>query len=291
MMSYSWNLLDVARIEEINPDKIGLLATDGKVTANRTILRLASSPVHTKLVENPDLTILDMKHHKKATIDSLLHLINGGKITFNEDVSSLAQELEIHLTKSFKVDAPEVPEEQPKDKDPGLMKLKDGRMSCGLCFKKAFERMINAKRHYKNVHMAKGKNILCRAPGCVKKFKSMDYMKVHMLKAHGISAKMIPSISKTKLTKKVLIKHAIKKHSQKMESEKIDVKEESFEFEDSQKMESEKIDVKEEPFEFEDSQKMESERIDVKKEPMLETSLNFFSKNIRFFEHSSNFRK
>ena len=76
-----------------------------------------------------------------------------------------------------------------------------------------------------------------------------------------------------------------------MESEKIDVKEEPFEFEDSQKMESEKIDVKREPFEFEDSQKMESERIDVKKEPMLETSLNFFSKNIRFFEHSSNFRK
>ena len=217
-------MMNLSRLDEI-PDKIGLLARDGMVTANRTILRLVSSPAHTKLLRNPDLTVLDLRHHKKANIDSLLHLINGGKIAFNEDVNNLAEELEIHLTKSFKVDAAEVPEEQPKDKDPGLMKLKDGRMSCGLCFK-AFERMINAKRHYKNVHMAKGKNILCRAPGCVKKFKSMDYMKVHMFTTHGISAKMIPSASKTKLTKKV---------PQKMESEKIDVKEEPFEFKDSKK--------------------------------------------------------
>ena len=212
-------MMNLSRLDEIHPDKIGLLASDGKITMNRAILRLVSSLVHTKLVENPDLTILDMKHHKKASIDSLLHLINGGKIAFNEDVNNLAEELEIFLTKSFKVDAPEVPEEQPKDEDPGLMKLKDGRMSCGLCFK-AFESMRNAKRHYQNVHMAKDKNIPCRAPGCVKKFKSMDYMKVHMFTTHGISAKMIPSASKTKLTKKV---------PQKMESEKIDVKEEPIE--------------------------------------------------------------
>ena len=127
--------MNLSRLDEIHPDKIGLLASDGKITMNRAILRLVSSLVHTKLVENPDLTILDMKHHKKASIDSLLHLINGGKIAFNEDVNNLAEELEIFLTKSFKVDAPEVPEEQPKDEDPGLMKLKDGRMSCGLCFK------------------------------------------------------------------------------------------------------------------------------------------------------------
>ena len=212
-------MMNLSRLDEIHPDKIGLLASDGKITMNRAILRFVSSLVHTKLVENPDLTILDMKHHKKASIDSLLHLINGGKIAFNEDVNNLAEELEIFLTKSFKVDAPEVPEEQPKDEDPGLMKLKDGRMSCGLCFK-AFESMRNAKRHYQNVHMAKDKNIPCRAPGCVKKFKSMDYMKVHMFTTHGISAKMIPSASKTKLTKKV---------PQKMESEKIDVKEEPIE--------------------------------------------------------------
>ena len=237
MISYSWNI-DTSRLDEI-PDKIGLLARDGTVTANRTILRLVSSPAHTKLLRNPDLTVLDLRHHKKANIDSLLHLINGGKIAFNEGVNNLAEELEIHLTKSFKVDAPEVPEGQPKDEDPGIVELKDGRMSCGLCFK-AFGRMTNAKRHYQDVHMAKDKNIPCRAPGCGKKFKSMDYMKNHMFKSHGISAKMIPSTSKTKLTKKVPTKNAIKKAPQK-----IDVKEEPFEFEDS-----EKIDVKEEPLEF-----------------------------------------
>merc|ERR1712029_531066 len=188
--------------DEIHSDKIGLLANDGKVAANRTMLRLVSPLVHAKLVENPNLNLLDMMHHKKANIDSLLHLINGGKIAFNEDVNNLAEELQIHLTRSFKVDAPEVPEEQPKDEDPGLLKLKDGRMSCGLCFK-SFGTMQHAKRHYQNIHMAKDKNIPCRVPGCGKKFKSMDYMKGHMFQTHGISAKMIPSTSKTKLTKKV----------------------------------------------------------------------------------------
>ena len=59
-MSYGWNMqaLILSRLDKINQDEIELLASDGKVTANRTILRLVSSPVHTKLVENPDLTIL-----------------------------------------------------------------------------------------------------------------------------------------------------------------------------------------------------------------------------------------
>ena len=95
--------------------------------------------------------------------------------------------------------------------------------------------------------MSKDKNIPCRAPGCGKKFKSMDYMKNHMFKSHGISAKMIPSTSKTKLTKKGPTKNTIEKETQKMESGKVDVKEEPFEFEDS-----EKIDVKEEALEFTD---------------------------------------
>ena len=91
-----------------------------------------------------------------------------------------------HFTKNFKVDAPEVPEEKPKDKDPALVELKVGRFSCGLCLK-AFSRKGVAKRHYKNVHMSKDKNIPCRAPGCGKKFKSMAIMKIHMLTTHGIS--------------------------------------------------------------------------------------------------------
>merc|ERR1712111_304589 len=103
MMSYSnsWNIV-TSLLDEIHPDKIGLLANDGKVAANRTILRLVSPLVHAKLVENPNLNLLDMTHHKKANIDSLLDLINGSKIAFNEDVNNLAQELEIHLTTSFK---------------------------------------------------------------------------------------------------------------------------------------------------------------------------------------------
>ena len=105
MMSYRWNMqaLILSRLNEMDSDKkakIGLLASDGMVTTNRRTLRLVSSPVHTKLMENPDLTILDMKHHKKANIESLLLLIDGGKISFDEDINNLAEELEIHLTKS-----------------------------------------------------------------------------------------------------------------------------------------------------------------------------------------------
>ena len=112
MMSYGWNMnVSLSHLDKIHPDKIILLASDGKVAANRTILQLVSSPVRAKLEQNPDLTILDMKHQKTSSIDSLLNLINGSKIAFNEDVNNLAEELEIHLTKSFKVDAPEVPEE------------------------------------------------------------------------------------------------------------------------------------------------------------------------------------
>ena len=237
MMSYCWNMqaLILSRLDEINPDKIGLLASDGKVTANRTILRLVSSPVHTKLVENPDLTILDMKHHKKANIDSLLHLIDGGNIAFDEDINNLAEELEIHLTKSFKVDTPEVPEENPEDKDPGLVELKDGRFSCGLCFK-AFSRKDSAKRHYNDIHMTKeGTNFSCKLPGCGKKFGNEKYMKKHMYASHGISAKMIPSTSKPKTTKQSVkkpkepSKKRIAEESADMMEESIDVKEEPIE--------------------------------------------------------------
>ena len=254
-MSYSWNMqaLILSRLDEIHSDKIGLLASDGKVTANRTILRLVSTPVHTKLVENPDLTILDMKHHKKANIDSLLHLINGGKIAFNEDINNLAEELEIHLTKSFKVDTPEVPEENPEDKDPGLVELKDGRFSCGLCFK-AFSRKQEAKRHYKDIHLTKakgGKNFSCKLPGCDKKFGNARYMKEHMRTKHGISAKMIPSTSKPKTTKQSVKKP--EKPSKKLmavEPQNIDVKEESADMmEESADMMEESIDIKEEPIE------------------------------------------
>ena len=55
--------LHISRVSEINPDTIELLANDGKVTANRAFLRLASSAIHRQLIENPEVTIFDMKNH------------------------------------------------------------------------------------------------------------------------------------------------------------------------------------------------------------------------------------
>ena len=80
-------LVDISRLKDI-PDMpvIELLANDGKITANRMSLRLASAALHAMLLENPDLTILDMKKSKKTTIDSLLRLINDGKTKFNNEV-------------------------------------------------------------------------------------------------------------------------------------------------------------------------------------------------------------
>merc|ERR1712018_90693 len=168
-----------SRINEIFPDTIELLANDGKVTANRGLLRIASSAINTTLLESPT-NVLDFKYTKKATIDSILDLIYNGKTTFKDkvekqEVTSLAQELGIdiiELAENIKVDAPTVPEDQSKNEDPGLFPLKDGRFSCGLCFK-AFPRKGDAKRHYQIIHMSKEKNISCRVPKCDKKFTNM----------------------------------------------------------------------------------------------------------------------
>ena len=182
-----------------------------------------------------------MKKSKKTTIDSLLSLINDGKTKFNDEIEekeviSLAQDLGIiqlaSIGKKIKIEAPIVPEEEPKDEDPGLMELKDGNYSCGLCFK-AFPRRhyANAKRHYKEVHMAKvnqGKPFSCKAPGCDKKFGTENYMKNHMRNRHGISAKMLPSTSKPKTTKQSVKKEPSKKHNA-VEPQDIDVKEEPIE--------------------------------------------------------------
>ena len=68
MMSASVDL-HISRVNELSPDTIELLANDGKVTANRYFLCLASSAIHKRLMENPEITIFDMKNHKKSTID------------------------------------------------------------------------------------------------------------------------------------------------------------------------------------------------------------------------------
>ena len=240
MKSVSVNL-HMSHVNEIVPDTIELLANDGKVTANRIFLCLASSAIHKRLEENPEITIFDMKHHKKSTIDCLLRGIYvvftrvnfgiyNGKTTYTdeverEEVMSLAQELDINVSQTSEIAdefAPEVPEEQPKSVEPELTRLKDGKVSCDICFK-TFTTKGNATQHYKQIHLApKEKNIDCRFQGCLTKFTSLLYMKRHMHVHHGISAKQIRSTTKTKssitkpklstsLTK--LTKKAIKKES------------------------------------------------------------------------------
>ena len=125
-----------------------LLAIDGKITANRISLHFASTAVHAKLLENPDLTMLDLKTSKKATIDSLLCLIYNGKAKFNDEVEkqeviNLAQDLGIDIIqtgkkkrifrKKIKIEAPIVPEEEPKGDDPGLMEFLGTLFSCLEC--------------------------------------------------------------------------------------------------------------------------------------------------------------
>ena len=251
MMSASFDL-HISRVNEIVPDTVELLANDGKITTNRALLRFASSAIHKQLSENPEITIFDMKNHMKTTIDCLLHGIYNSKITFTdeiekEEVMSLAQELDINITQTLTTSIQteltgeaskvlEEPEEQPKNVDPQLTRLKDGRVSCDICFKtfsgKSWQAMGNAKAHYKNVHLAtKDKDIDCRFQGCLKKFKCLDYMKIHMLQRHGISAKQIPSTIKNKSSTSYtkLAKKGIKKEPPK---EVIEEKQESQSIED-----------------------------------------------------------
>ena len=211
MMSASFDL-HISHVSDIVPDTVELLANDGKITTNRALLRFASSAIHKQLSENPEITIFDMKNHKKTTIDCLLHGIYNSKITFTdeiekEEVMSLAQELDITQTSTLTTsiqteltgeETPKVPEEQPKSVEPELTQLKDGKVSCDICFK-TFTTKGNATQHYKQIHLApKEKNIDCRFQGCLTKFTSLLYMKRHMHVHHGISAKQIRSTTKTK---------------------------------------------------------------------------------------------
>ena len=219
MMSASFNL-HISHVSEMYPDTVELLANDGKITANRAFLRLASPTMHKQLMENPDIAIFDVKNHKKTTIDCLLRGIYNGKTTFNDEVEkaevmSLAQELDINITTQTELTGeapkvPEEPEEQHNNIEPQVTQLKNGKVSCDICFK-TFTQMKNAKAHFKQIHLEKDKNIDCRFQGCLKKFTCHHYMKKHMLQQHGISAKQIPSTkikssksstSNTRLTKK-----------------------------------------------------------------------------------------
>ena len=84
------------------PETIELLANDGIIDANRLFLRFASPVVHAKLVENPDLTLLDLKTFRKAAIGCLLKGIYTGNTSFNDEdqkamVMRLCNELKIDV--------------------------------------------------------------------------------------------------------------------------------------------------------------------------------------------------
>ena len=209
MASYNLKLVrDSSRINDLSQN-IELLAKDSKITAKQALLQLASPVINRAILENPDSTIFDLKHYSGVTVNGLLQIIYNGEITdtceeFKDEILQLAAELEINVhvqplttDQKIKIEAPKVPEPAEKDEDPGLFKLKDGKFSCGLCFK-TFNSQSTGKRHYQTQHMINkdAKIIECRAPNCDKKFAVEHYMKEHMRLKHGISAKMLKSAKK-----------------------------------------------------------------------------------------------
>ena len=109
---------DFSRLHEI-PETIELETQDGQVTANRTLLRLASSVIHTKFLEDlEDLTVIQLVNHKRETVENLLNLIyDGGQVQIdgeaeNQEILQLAEELGVNIQsepigiKKISVEAP-----------------------------------------------------------------------------------------------------------------------------------------------------------------------------------------
>ena len=97
-VTFSENL-DFTKINA-NQDNIELHAKDGEMACNRTFLRLASSAVHKQLLENPNIKIVDLKNHKKTTINRLFNLVCKKRTLFKgQPVKTLrlAKTLEIKL--------------------------------------------------------------------------------------------------------------------------------------------------------------------------------------------------
>ena len=138
------------------------------------------------------------------------------------------QSLRVHLIRVHGISSANMKKET-KNEDPGLMRLKDGKIRCGICFKvfAGKKPMDVAKQHYKNVHLSKGKDVSCRVPGCDRKFKNTQSMRVHLIQTHGISSAKtfsIPSTSatkSTKATKKEPSKKSIKKKESVVKEEHV----------------------------------------------------------------------
>ena len=185
-------------VEKVSHD-IKILATNGDVKANRSLLRMASPVVHRNLKHNEKADVLDLMDYSVETVKSLLKLIYVGKLScqsnaLKEEVLDVAKELEIETS----VFLPDKPTKDPlvKNEKPGIMDGGNGRFNCGLC-SKTFASKHNGLKHYQEIHRANNeKTIECLAFGCTKKFAIQRYMKDHMRNMHDKDDKIkVPNLS------------------------------------------------------------------------------------------------
>ena len=185
-------------VEKVSHD-IKILATNGDVKANRSLLRMASPVVHRNLKHNEKADVLDLMDYSVETVKSLLKLIYVGKLScqsnaLKEEVLDVAKELEIETS----VFLPDKPTKDPlvKNEKPGIMDGGNGRFNCGIC-SKTFASKHNGLKHYQEIHRANNeKTIECLAFGCTKKFAIQRYMKDHMRNMHDKDDKIkVPNLS------------------------------------------------------------------------------------------------
>ena len=192
---------DYTSIEE-ESHVITILANDGEVLANRCFLRSSSSVIRRSLTHNEKGEVLDLQDYSIEVINLLLKLIYIGKLETStklmEEVIDLTKDLEINVTQSVPVQAPKAPEALIKNEDPGVLVSKDGKYTCGLCFKN-YATKSTAETHYQEIHMSsKEKTIECLLPDCNKKFALMRHMKLHMKRMHNVSGTLMKPAKKVK---------------------------------------------------------------------------------------------
>ena len=87
---------DTSRIlkEKICHD-IELLCSDGKITANRCFLGLASPRIHKILSENPLAISLNFSYYSREVMNALLHLIYSDEVIVSQKDGTFNQLLEL----------------------------------------------------------------------------------------------------------------------------------------------------------------------------------------------------
>ena len=184
-------------VEKVSHD-IKILATNGKVKANRCLLQMASPIIRRNLEYNQKADVLDLQDYSVETVKSLLKLIYVGKLScqsnaLKEEVLDVANELEIKTSVSI----PDKPKKvKVKNEDSVITDCGDGKFICGLCFKTFASKRIGMN-HYQELHMGK-EPVECLYSGCNKKFAVQRYMKEHMKKVH-VKTEFIPNLAPIQL--------------------------------------------------------------------------------------------